>query len=58
LTSRSCAAPFSTVCGPARGLASRCATAPLGDDIDRLADHLEAHLDGPLLESIVGLESR
>ena len=42
----------------ARGLASRCATAPLGDDIDRLADHLEAHLDGPLLESIVGLEPR
>jgi adenosylcobyric acid synthase len=27
-------------------------------DIDRLADHLEAHFDGPLLESIVGLEPR
>ena len=42
----------------ARGLPARPASAPEGDDIDRLADHLEAHLDGALLERIVGLEPR
>jgi adenosylcobyric acid synthase len=42
----------------ARGLPSRPASTPAGDDIDRLADHLEAHLDGALLEGIVGLEPR
>jgi hypothetical protein len=28
---------------------------PVDDDIDRLADHVEAHLDAGLLERIVGL---
>jgi len=42
----------------ARGLPSRPASTPAGDDIDRLADHLEAHLDRALLEDIVGLEPR
>jgi adenosylcobyric acid synthase len=31
---------------------------PIDDDIDRLADHVEAHLDAELLEHIVGLELR
>ncbi len=31
---------------------------PVDDDIDRLADHVEAHLDAELLERIVGLEAR
>ncbi len=43
----------------ARGLPLRGATAtPPDDDIDRLADHVEAHLDAELLERIVGLEAR
>ena len=31
---------------------------PVDDDIDRLADHVEAHLDAKLLSQIVGLEAR
>jgi adenosylcobyric acid synthase len=44
----------------ARGLPLRGATAAPSDDadIDRLADHVEAHLDAALLERIVGLEAR
>jgi adenosylcobyric acid synthase len=43
----------------ARCLPLREATAaPPDDDIDRLADHVEAHLDAALLERIVGLEAR
>ena len=43
----------------ARGLPLLGATAtPPDDDIDRLADHVEAHLDAALLERIVGLEAR
>ena len=44
----------------ARGLPLRGATAAPSDDadIDRLADHVEAHLDAGLLERIVGLEAR
>jgi adenosylcobyric acid synthase len=34
------------------------ATSLPDDDIDRLADHVEAHLDARLLERIVGLETR
>ena len=42
-----------------RGLPLVGATAtPPDDDIDRLADHVEAHLDPQLLERIVGLEAR
>jgi cobyric acid synthase len=33
------------------------AAASPDDDIDRLADHVEAHLDARLLERIVGLET-
>ena len=39
-----------------RGLPARKSVAPVEDDIDRLADHVEAHLDAGLLEFIVGLE--
>ena len=43
----------------ARGLSLRSSAAPPSaapaDDIDRLADHVEAHLDADLLERIVGL---
>ena len=40
----------------ARGLSLRSSAAPpTADDIDRLADHVEAHLDADLLERIVGL---
>jgi len=43
----------------ARGLPLLGATAtPPDDDIDRLADHVEAYLDAQLLERIVGLEAR
>ena len=35
--------------------ARQSATPPADDDIDRLADHIEAHLDHDLLASIVGL---
>jgi adenosylcobyric acid synthase len=43
----------------ARGLPLRGAVAtPPDDDIDRLADHVEVHLDAELLEHIVGLEAR
>jgi adenosylcobyric acid synthase len=43
----------------AQGLPLRGATATRpDDDIDRLADHVEAHLDAELLERIVGLEAR
>jgi adenosylcobyric acid synthase len=43
----------------ARGLPSRpSAPPPVHDDIDRLADHVEAHLDTQLLERIAGLEER
>ena len=43
----------------ARGLPLLGATAtPPDDDIDRLADHVEAYLDAELLERIVGLEAR
>ncbi len=38
----------------ARGLPPRSAFAPHVDDLDRLADHVEAHLDATLLEAIVG----
>jgi adenosylcobyric acid synthase len=42
----------------ARGLPLRGATAATpDDDIDRLADHVEAHLDMPRLDVILGLES-
>ncbi len=38
------------------GLPARESTAsPVDDDLDRLADHVEAHLDAELLERIVGL---
>jgi adenosylcobyric acid synthase len=41
------------------GLPARESIAPPVDaDIDRLADHVEAHLDAELLEHIVGLEAR
>ena len=41
------------------GLPARESVAPSpDDDIDRLADHVEAHLDHALLERIVGLEAR
>jgi len=40
----------------ARGLSLRSSAAPpTADDIDRLADHVEAHLGAELLERIVGL---
>ena len=39
----------------ARGLSLRSSAAPAADDIDRLADHVDAHLDADLLERIVGL---
>jgi adenosylcobyric acid synthase len=39
----------------ARGLSLRSSAAPAADDIDRLADHVEAHLGAELLERIVGL---
>jgi adenosylcobyric acid synthase len=43
----------------ARGLPLRGATTtPPDDDIDRLADHVEAHLDAGLLARIVALEPR
>ena len=42
----------------ARGLPPRRSVAPSpDDDIDRLADHVEAHLDADLLAAIVGLEA-
>jgi adenosylcobyric acid synthase len=41
------------------GLPARESVAPpVDDDIDRLADHVEAHLDADLLEGIVGLDAR
>lgn len=41
------------------GLPAReSAAPPVDDDIDRLADHVEAHLDAELLERLVGLEIR
>ncbi len=41
------------------GLPTRIGVAaPADDGIERLADHVEAHLDGELLERIVGLETR
>ena len=43
----------------ALGLPARESGAPSpDDDIDRLADHVEAYLDADLLEHIVGLEAR
>lgn len=39
----------------ARGLPPRAAMSPLGDDIDRLADHVEAHIDMGGLEAIIRL---
>jgi adenosylcobyric acid synthase len=43
----------------ARGLPLRESAAPSpDDDIERLADHVEAYLDADLLERIVGLEAR
>ena len=40
-----------------RGLPARESVAPpIDDDIDRLTDHVESHLDADLLERIVGLE--
>jgi adenosylcobyric acid synthase len=40
-----------------RGLPVRESVAPpIDDHIDRLADHVESHLDAGLLERIVGLE--
>lgn len=43
----------------AHGLPAReSAAPPVDDDIDRLADHVEAHLDPELLATIVGLEAR
>jgi len=36
----------------ARGLAPRPA-APLDDALDRLADHVEAHLDGAVLDAVI-----
>ena len=39
----------------ARGLASLPASAATRDDLDRLADHVEAHLDLVRLDAIVGL---
>jgi adenosylcobyric acid synthase len=42
-----------------RGLPLRESAAPSpDDDIERLADHVEAYLDADLLERIVGLEAR
>lgn len=41
------------------GLPARESLAPpVDEDIDRLADHVEAHVDAELLERIVGLEAR
>jgi adenosylcobyric acid synthase len=41
------------------GLPLRQSSAPSpDDDIDRLADHVEAHLDPDLLSHIVGLDTR
>ena len=41
------------------GLPARESVAPpVDDDIDRLADHVEAHFDAELLQGIVGLEAR
>jgi adenosylcobyric acid synthase len=37
----------------ARGLASRPASLPRADDLDRLADHVEAHLDTAAFDTIV-----
>ena len=37
----------------ARGLSPRPASVPQGDDIDRLADHVEAHLDTAALGAII-----
>jgi adenosylcobyric acid synthase len=48
-------AAFLNALRAARGLAPRAAAAPQGDDLDRLADHVEAHLDTEMLDTIVGL---
>lgn len=55
LAPRSAAAPVSAVVSASvsAGDARLVASAP--DDLDRLADHVEAHLDRALLEHIVGL---
>ena len=37
----------------ARGLAPRPASLPQADDIDRLADHVEAYLDAAALDAII-----
>ena len=47
-------AAFLNALRTARGLPPRSAFAPHVDDLDRLADHVEAHLDATLLEAIVG----
>ena len=47
-------AAFLNALRTARGLPPRSAFAPHIDDLDRLADHVEAHLDATLLEAIVG----
>ena len=37
----------------ARGLAPRPASPPRADDLDRLADHVEAHLDMVALDAVI-----
>ena len=37
----------------ARGLAPRAASSAPADDLDRLADHVEAHLDGDALDAVI-----
>jgi adenosylcobyric acid synthase len=39
----------------ARGLPVRAPMAPPADDIDRLADHVEAHVDMAALDAVIGL---
>ena len=58
-TIRSCARAFLNGLRAGLGLPERESAAPSpDDDIDRLADHVEAYLDPALLERIVGLEAR
>lgn len=38
---------------PARGLAPRPAAQPQDDALERLADHVEAHLDADALDAVI-----
>ena len=55
-TIRRCAAPIRTGCAGLGPPARKSVAPPVDDDIDRLADHVEAHLDAPLLGRILRLQ--